>query len=87
MRELRQHASRYLLKVGAGETVEITQRGRLVALLVAPGASASARDRLVRSGRLAPAASTFEPPARRVHPAGAPTTDDALKAERYERPR
>jgi prevent-host-death family protein len=36
IRELRQHASRYLAAVQAGETVEITDRGRLVALLVPP---------------------------------------------------
>ncbi len=34
MRELRQHASRYLARVVAGETVEVTDRGRPVARLV-----------------------------------------------------
>lgn len=34
MRELRQHASRYLARVRAGETVEVTERGRPVARLV-----------------------------------------------------
>ncbi len=42
-RELRQHASRYLERVKAGETVEVTERGRLIALLVAPDATTSAR--------------------------------------------
>lgn len=36
VRELRQHATRYLSRVKAGETVEVTERGRLVALLVPP---------------------------------------------------
>jgi prevent-host-death family protein len=85
VRELRQHASRYLLKVKSGETVEITERGRLVALLVAPGAAASARDRLVRSGRLAPATSSFELPVPRCRPVGAPSTDEALDEARRER--
>jgi len=34
VRELRQHASRYLARVATGETFEVTDRGRLVALLV-----------------------------------------------------
>jgi len=34
VRELRQHASRYLAKVRAGGTVEVTDRGRPVARLV-----------------------------------------------------
>jgi prevent-host-death family protein len=34
VRELRQHASRYLARVKAGETLEVTDRGRPVALLV-----------------------------------------------------
>jgi prevent-host-death family protein len=34
VRELRQHASRYLARVAAGETLQVTDRGRPVALLV-----------------------------------------------------
>jgi len=34
VRELRQHASRYLEEVAAGEPIEITDRGRPVARLV-----------------------------------------------------
>jgi prevent-host-death family protein len=34
VRELRQHASRYLARVANGETIEVTDRGRPVALLV-----------------------------------------------------
>ena len=34
VRELRQHASRYLARVVGGETIEVTDRGRPVALLV-----------------------------------------------------
>jgi prevent-host-death family protein len=34
IRELRQHASRYLARVATGETIEVTDRGRPVALLV-----------------------------------------------------
>ena len=38
VRELRQHASRYLARVRAGETIEVTDRGRPVARLVPPPA-------------------------------------------------
>ena len=34
VRELRQHASRYLARVASGETLEVTDRGRPVAMLV-----------------------------------------------------
>ncbi len=34
LRELRQHASRYIARVARGEIVEVTQRGRLVARIV-----------------------------------------------------
>ena len=50
VRELRQHASRYLARVATGETIEVTDRGRPVALLVPTG-----KDRwhdLVASGQV-----------------------------------
>lgn len=50
VRELRQHASRYLERVRSGETIEITDRGRLVAQLVPP--RDSAYERLAAQGRL-----------------------------------
>jgi len=34
VRELRQHASRYLARVATGESIEVTDRGRPVALLI-----------------------------------------------------
>ncbi|MDI9897985.1 MULTISPECIES: type II toxin-antitoxin system Phd/YefM family antitoxin [Nocardiaceae] len=52
VRELRQHASRYLARVKAGETVEVTDRGELVALLVPPEPGRSAVERLAAEGRL-----------------------------------
>jgi prevent-host-death family protein len=66
VRELRQHASRYLDVVKGGGTVEVTERGQLVALLVPPSPSDSARDRLVMAGRLLPARSAFRLPLRRT---------------------
>lgn len=51
VRELRQHASRYLARVAHGERIEVTDRGRPVALLVPlPGDVWSG---LVASGRVA----------------------------------
>ncbi|MBA3618093.1 MAG: type II toxin-antitoxin system prevent-host-death family antitoxin [Acidothermales bacterium] len=64
VRELRQHASRYLDRVKAGETVEVTERGRLVALLVPPEPAASARERLIASGRLLPSTGPLRLPRR-----------------------
>lgn len=65
MKELRQHASRYLDRVKAGETVEVTERGELVALLVPPLPGATARERLIATGRLLPADGPLRLPARR----------------------
>jgi prevent-host-death family protein len=54
VRELRQRASIYLRRVEAGETIEITDRGRPVAIL-SPIPGSSALERLRASGDLAPA--------------------------------
>ncbi len=53
VRELRQHASRYLDRVAHGETLEVTDRGRPVARLV-PITSDAWAD-MVASGRITPA--------------------------------
>ncbi len=64
VRELRQQASRYLARVKAGESVEVTERGRLVALLVPPSAPTTAREGLIAAGALVPASAPFRLPAR-----------------------
>lgn len=88
VRELRQNASRYLALVKAGETVEVTERGELIAVLSPPGDARNTRDRLLAAGRLIPATS----PSGRLrspHPvpiaAGEPTNRELLDAEREER--
>ena len=74
VRELRQHASRYLDRVRAGETVEVTDRGQLVALLVPPQPAQGARDQLIAQGRLIPAAGPIAAPAR-AHSPGMTTSE------------
>ena len=54
VRKLRRHASRYLDRVKAGESIEVTERGTPVAVLV-PVARDEVRERLVQHGRLIPA--------------------------------
>lgn len=86
VRELRQNASRYLARVKAGETVEVTERGQLVALLTPPGEARTSRDRLVAAGRLIPAAhprATLPTPV--PHRPGEPTSEELLDAERADR--
>ena len=85
VRELRQHATRYLGRVKAGETVEVTERGRLVALLVPPAPGATERERLIATGQLVPAARPFQVPRRAPLPAGRPSTGAALDDLRAER--
>lgn len=52
VRAMRQSLSVYLRRVGAGETFEVTARGRPVAVLAPIGAGASSPiDRLVAAGR------------------------------------
>lgn len=55
MRELRQHASRYLARVEAGEELGVTNNGRLVARLVPVGEAERSREALIESGVLIPA--------------------------------
>jgi len=88
VRELRQNASRYLAQVKAGHTVEVSERGTLVALLVPPDRGQSVRARLVAAGRLIPASS----PTGRLRSSqpvqvavGEPTNQQLLEAEREER--
>ena len=83
VRELRQNASRYLARVKAGETVEVTERGVLVARLVPPQAADSARDRLVAAGRLVPARRPRQLP--RPMSVEGPATGDVLDELREDR--
>lgn len=63
IRELRQHASRYIARVRLGETIEVTDRGRLVAVLSPPAQSRSDREQLAAEGTLRLAATSGGRPA------------------------
>jgi len=55
IRELRQHASVYVDLAEKGYTVDITNRGRLVARLVPVGEAGSPLERLIAAGIVEPA--------------------------------
>ncbi len=59
IRELRQNLSVHLKKVIAGRTLEVTERGRSVAVL-APLPRPTALDRLIASGRVSAAKGRLE---------------------------
>ena len=54
VRELRQNLSRYLRRVARGERLEVTERGKPVAVLGPVDATGSALQKLVASGRATP---------------------------------
>lgn len=54
VRELNQNTSRYLARVKAGETLEVTEHGRTIAKLVPAQREASVLERLVATGEAEP---------------------------------
>ncbi|MDT0307358.1 type II toxin-antitoxin system prevent-host-death family antitoxin [Streptomyces sp. DSM 44917] len=50
VRQLQQHASEIIARVSAGERVEITRNGRLVAVLSPPDPEQRVREDLIRTG-------------------------------------
>ena len=55
IRELRQHASRYVAMAKAGMRVPVTDRGKLVAYLVPAESGGTALDRMRAAGQVRPA--------------------------------
>ncbi len=80
VRELRQHASEWLRRAHAGERIEVTRRGEVVAVL-GPAPSGGAFARLRNTGRLKPARITapLPPPVPTRRPAS-----DALAEQRAD---
>ncbi|HZI97584.1 MAG TPA: type II toxin-antitoxin system prevent-host-death family antitoxin [Actinomycetales bacterium] len=81
VRELRQHASRWLERVRLGESFEVTDRGRPVALLT-PLPAASAWDRLVAAGEVAPATGRVLDVEPLAPEAGSPSASEILREMR-----
>lgn len=65
IRELKDHLSRYIRRIEAGERIAITAHGRVVAELVPPGTqtkgTSSSFDQLVASGMIRPPLETGDP--------------------------
>jgi prevent-host-death family protein len=87
IRELRQHASLYVDLVEKGYTVDITNRGRLVAHLVPASEPESPLERLIAAGIIEPAEDPGDlldvepgPPV----PPGQPTASEVLLQMREE---
>ena len=82
VRELRQRASEYLRLVETGRTLEVTTRGRRVAMLV-PVQRVGRRDVLIAQGRLVPGAGdllALGPPLRVAR--GVPSPGEILRRAR-----
>ena len=84
VRELRQNLSVYLRRVKAGEALEVTDRGSVVALLVPLPDPDTPLERLVASGRATKPIGSL---AELSTPPGEPSRglSDALQQEREER--
>lgn len=82
VRELQQHASAVLRRVRAGETVGVTDRGTLVAVLAPPRAVGGVAA-LVAAGRVRPAVrSVADLPAPEPRPVPTASILDDLRADR-----
>jgi prevent-host-death family protein len=86
VRELRQNLSVYLRRVERGETLDVTEHGRLVARLApAPAPETSHLDRLVAEGRATPASRPIGAIPEPVEiPTGAPSPSEALRRMRED---
>jgi prevent-host-death family protein len=87
VRELRQNLSVYLDRVKKGEVLEVTEFGRVVALLTPlPAEKLSPLERMVREGRaIAPAGSLKNRRPPKPAPAGTPPSEVILTEIREDR--
>jgi prevent-host-death family protein len=86
VRELRQNLSVYLRRVERGETLDVTEHGRLVARLApAPAPEMSILDRLIAEGRATPASRSMDALPDPVElPPGALSVSEALQQMRED---
>jgi prevent-host-death family protein len=85
IRELRQHASRYVAMAKAGKRIAVTDRGELVAYLVPAQEPTTTFQRMVAAGQVTPATGNIldhlpPPPA----PAGTRPLSEVLQEMREE---
>lgn len=84
VRELRDQLSSYLDRVRNGEQIEVTDRGRPVALLIPLPEDRRQLAELIESGVLTPAKRPWRPRPLVPIPPGAPTLSEALDELRSE---
>lgn len=87
VRELRQNLSVHLERVKAGETLQVTEFGRVVAILAPlPAEKLSPLERMVREGRaIAPTGSLKDRPPPKPAPPGSPSSEEIFEELRAER--
>lgn len=87
IRELRQNLSVHLRRVKEGEVLEVTERGRPVAMLTPLPEAGGARERLIEAGKLRPASAAIAdlPQPVRVEAGVSDPASRALAEEREER--
>jgi len=87
VREMRQNLSVYLDRVKRGETLQVSEFGRVVALLVPlPAETLSPFERMVREGRaIPPKGSLKDRPRPKPAPPGTPSSEEMLAWDREER--
>jgi prevent-host-death family protein len=86
VRELRQQASALLRRVAEGETIEVTDRGRPVALLT-PISAVSPLERLRAAGAIIPATADLDdlPPPLPLAPGQEPPSEVLRRLREHER--
>jgi prevent-host-death family protein len=86
VRELRQNLSVYLDRVKRGETLTVTEHGRVVAVLRPATEEMSVLDRMVAEGRaIAPTGSLRNLPPPKPLPEGSPSIQEVLDEVRADR--
>ena len=87
VRELRQNLSVYLDRVKKGESIQVTEFGHVVALLIPlPAEKLSPLERMVREGRAIPPKGSLKdrrPP--QPLPPGTPSSEELLAIDREDR--